>query len=168
MTDETGELQSVRAACRPVLHREDYMASTRRTSRRRDLSGLTITELASLAGTTARALRYYEEFDLLTPHRGGRQERVYSPASVGKALQVVRMRRLGIPLADIARIVKDGDAGGLRRIVEERLADVESQREQLAALLERLHSDETAGWMTEPSLRSVDLAPFRALGGARG
>lgn len=137
------------------------MAGTRRPSRRRDLRGLTITELASLAGTTARALRYYEEFGLLTPHRGGRQERVYSSASVGKALQVVRMRRLGIPLADIAGIVRDGGASGLRRIIEERLADVESQREQLAALLERLHSDEAAGWMTEPSLRGVDLAPFR-------
>ncbi|WP_333612067.1 MerR family transcriptional regulator [Brevundimonas bullata] len=134
------------------------MAGTRRPSRRRDLQGLTITELARLAGTTARALRYYEEFGLLTPHRGGRQERFYSPASVGKALQVVRMRRLGVPLADIARIVKEGDTGGLRRIIEERLADVESQREQLSALLDRLKTDETAGWMREAAPRGVDLA----------
>ncbi|MNS61067.1 HTH-type transcriptional regulator TnrA [compost metagenome] len=132
------------------------MAGTRRPSRRRDLQGLTITELANLAGTTARALRYYEELDLLRPHRGERQERFYSSASVGKALQVVRMRRLGVPLADIARIMKDGDAGGFRRIIEEKLTDVESQREQLAALLQRLTADETAGWMREVLDSDVD------------
>lgn len=153
-----GEFQSVRAARRPVLHQEDFMVGTRRPSRRRDLHGLTITELARLAGTTARALRHYEKFDLLTPHRGRHQERFYSPASVGRALQVVRLRRLGVSLADIARIMKDGDTGGLRQIIEERLVDVDSQREQLAALLERLKTDETAGWMREAAPRGVNPA----------
>lgn len=66
------------------------------------------------------------------------------------------MRRLGVPLADIARIMKDGDAGGFRRIIEEKLTDVESQREQLAALLQRLTADETAGWMREVLDSDVD------------
>src|SRR5690606_8092818 len=86
------DFQIVRAAYRLVLNQGDIMVGKRRPSRRRELEGLTITELANLAGTTARALRYYEELDLLKPHRGERQERFYSSASVGKALQVVRMR----------------------------------------------------------------------------
>lgn len=56
-----------------------------------------IGELAQLAGTTTRSLRYYEQQGLLTPDRTESNYRDYSDAAVDKARQIRLLIESGMP-----------------------------------------------------------------------
>ena len=63
-----------------------------------------ISELAREFGITPRALRFYEDKDMLHPARDG-MTRVYSHRDRARVTIIVRMKRLGLPLADIREIL---------------------------------------------------------------
>ncbi|MDQ6915433.1 MAG: MerR family transcriptional regulator, partial [Actinomycetota bacterium] len=75
--------------------------------------GLRIGELARLAETTPRTIRYYEEIGLL-PGGGSRaagQHRVYSEADVERLREIVRLRDLlGVTLDELKQLVEAEDA----------------------------------------------------------
>ena len=85
----------------------------------------TVGELAEELGVTTRTLRFYEAEGLISPRRQG-AARVYSVRDRTRLRLILRGKRFGMSLAEIAEIVDiyDGAAS--------------SERRQLRTLLDRL------------------------------
>jgi DNA-binding transcriptional MerR regulator len=85
----------------------------------------TVGELAEELGVTTRTLRFYEAEGLISPRRQG-AARVYSVRDRTRLRLILRGKRLGMSLAEIAEIIDiyDGAAS--------------SERRQLRTLLDRL------------------------------
>ena len=64
----------------------------------------TITELAREFGITPRAIRFYEDEGLLAPTRAGRN-RIYAKRDRTRLRLVLRGKRLGLSLSEIAEII---------------------------------------------------------------
>jgi DNA-binding transcriptional MerR regulator len=104
----------------------------------------TISELAREYGVTPRALRFYEDKDMLHPARDG-MTRVYSNRDRARLTIIVRLKRLGIPLADIREILDlygldDDQRAQMRMSLEKykkQVIELETQREDIdTALIE--------------------------------
>jgi DNA-binding transcriptional MerR regulator len=68
---------------------------------------LTIGELAKLVGATPKAIRHYEGLGLIQPaERGDNRYRYYAEASVQQLRFIRRTQRLGLTLAEIARLME--------------------------------------------------------------
>ena len=102
----------------------------------------TITELAREFNVTPRAIRFYEDHGLLTPARAGRA-RGYSKADRTRLKLTLRGKRLGLSLAEIRELIDmyDGVRNSapqlerLLKVLAERRATLEQQREDLEAVL---------------------------------
>ncbi len=105
----------------------------------------TITELAREHGVTLRTIRFYEDRGLLTPARRGQQRIFHNRDRIRLAL-ILRGRRLGFSLDEIARIVdmydaEPGEVGQLRYLLEQiaaRRADLEARRRDIDETLTEL------------------------------
>lgn len=64
----------------------------------------TISELAREFGVTPRALRFYEDKDMLHPGRDGMM-RVYTNRDRARLKIILQCKRVGLPLADIREIL---------------------------------------------------------------
>ncbi len=98
----------------------------------------TANQLAEEFGTTARALRFYETKGLLAPRRAG-VRRVYDYRDRARLMLVLRGKRLGFSLAQVKEYLslyevdtsKRRQLAHLRRLVTERLEDLELRREAI-------------------------------------
>ena len=105
----------------------------------------TISELAREFGVTPRALRFYEDKDMLHPARDG-MTRVYSNRDRARLTIIVRLKRLGLPLADIREILDlyglgDNERAQKRKTLEKfrnQVAEFENQREDIEIALGEL------------------------------
>jgi DNA-binding transcriptional MerR regulator len=108
---------------------------------------LSIAEVRSLAGISARTLRYYEELGLLPGVRrraGGR--RIYGPDELERLRFISRLKALGLSLAEIKELNAVYGIGGSTRVMLARLdellarhrADVEARIEELAGLRDEI------------------------------
>jgi DNA-binding transcriptional MerR regulator len=110
-----------------------------------DDSTWTITELAAEFGVTLRTIRHYEDIGLLSPERRG-TARVFHPRDRVRLALILRGRRLGFSLDEIATIVnmydaEPGEVGQLRYLIEQigvRRADLEQRRRDLDQTLAEL------------------------------
>jgi DNA-binding transcriptional MerR regulator len=99
-------------------------------------------EMAELAGTTVKTVRYYHEIGLLDePDRGPNGYKRYEVHHLTRLLQIKRLTGLGVPLAQVAAMGTDGDghASVFRTIDAELEATVERLqkiRQELATLSE--------------------------------
>lgn len=92
--------------------------------------GWSTRQLAELAGTTVKAIRHYHEIGLLDePERASNGYKQYGTAHLVRVLQIVRMKELGVPLAQIAT---------MGRADEDPEAAIEVLDADLAATIERL------------------------------
>ncbi len=100
---------------------------------------------------TPRAIRFYEDQGLLSPRRRG-QTRIYSNRDRTRLKLILRGKRLGFSLQEIAEMVgmydtPPGEVGQLdlflRRIAERR-ALLEQQREDIKVTLAELDASEAA------------------------
>ncbi|CAN5821589.1 MerR family DNA-binding transcriptional regulator [soil metagenome] len=106
-----------------------------------------IAELVEEFGVTARTIRFYEDRGLLAPRRDG-QQRVYEARDRVRLALVLRGRRLGFSLDEIAAIVdmydaEPGEAGQLRYLLQQidaRRADLQQRRRDLDETLAELDS----------------------------
>lgn len=94
----------------------------------------TITELAGEYGVTLRTLRHYESLGLLSPERRG-VKRVFHNRDRIRLELVLRGRRLGFSLDEIARIVdmyddRPGEVGQLQYLLDQ----IEVRRTDLARM----------------------------------
>lgn len=98
----------------------------------------TITELAEEFDTTLRTIRFYEDKGLLRPERRG-QARVFHPRDRVRLQLILRGKRLGFSLEEIAAILnmydeQPGEAGQLRYLIEDigdRRATLQRKRQDL-------------------------------------
>src|SRR5436190_12357968 len=97
-----------------------------------------ITEVAAEFDITLRTIRHYEELGLVAPERRG-TARVFHPRDRVRLALVLRGRRLGFSLDEIATIVdmydaEPGEAGQLRYLVDQiavRRSDLEQRRRDI-------------------------------------
>lgn len=116
------------------------------TQRRESFS---ITELANEFALTTRAIRFYEDQGLLSPERRGTR-RIYSQRERVRLKLVLRGKRLGMSLADIAGILDLYDADHSERpqllkfleVLGARRVLLEQQREDIDVVLEEISSIE--------------------------
>jgi MerR family transcriptional regulator, thiopeptide resistance regulator len=74
----------------------------------RNQVGRKVGELATATGLTVRTLRYYEEIGLLAASgRSGGGHRLYAVADVERLYRICLLRRLGLPLAEVGRVLDD-------------------------------------------------------------
>jgi DNA-binding transcriptional MerR regulator len=114
-----------------------------------------IAELAAEYDVTLRAIRFYEDRGLLTPERRG-TARVYHPRDRIRLSLILRGKRLGFSLDEIARIVdmydaEPGEEGQLvylldqithrRAELEQRRRDIEETLHDLAEVEARCRAD---------------------------
>jgi len=89
--------------------------------------GMRIGELAARAGVSVRALRYYEEQELLTSARSTSGQRHYTEAAVERVIFLQRMYAAGLSSRTIAELLPCVDSpseetsdAALERMAEER------------------------------------------------
>ena len=115
----------------------------------------TIAELAAEYDVTLRTVRFYEDRGLLTPERRG-TARVYHPRDRVRLALILRGKRLGFSLDEIAKIVdmydaEPGEEGQLvylldqithrRTELEQRRRDIDETLAELAKVEARCHTD---------------------------
>lgn len=106
---------------------------------------LGIQETAAALGVTMRTLRFYEDKGLIQPRRIGTQ-RLYGRRELGRMQLVLRGKRLGFSIREIAEFLDlyEVDAGHreqtrrlLDRVVDRRI-ELERQRDALQQTLDEL------------------------------
>lgn len=96
----------------------------------------TVKELASLAGVSARTLRYYESIGLLHPARTETGYRCYDEDDARQLAHVLAMRACGLPLGTIKRLCSRADAD-LLTTLREHLTTLQNQHNSTAEALRR-------------------------------
>ncbi|GAA4715073.1 MerR family DNA-binding transcriptional regulator [Sphingomonas lutea] len=130
---------------------------------------LTIGQLGAEFGVTARALRFYEDEDLLAPQRRGTQ-RLYSQRDRARLAWILRGRRVGLSLADIKELLDLYDLGDNRRT--QRLKTIERCSEQVEKLkAQRVDIDATIDELEQfiamvTQTMNADIPAKRAQGAA--
>jgi len=104
-----------------------------------------IADLAREFDITPRAIRYYEDKDLLSPQREGMQ-RVYTKRDRIRLKLTLRGKRLGLSLAEIRELIDMYDTTTdespqllkLLTVLSRRKTALEQQREDIEAVLEEI------------------------------
>ncbi len=104
-----------------------------------------ISDLAAEFDVTARSIRFYEDQQLLSPERIGRQRLFHERDRVRLKL-ILRGKRLGFSLAEIREIFDmydsaPGEAGQLRYVIEslnQKRAALRQQREDIDIVLQEM------------------------------
>ena len=107
----------------------------------------TISELAEEFGVTPRAIRFYEDEELLKPKREG-QARIYAPRDRARLALILRGKRVGFSLIEIKEMLdlydlKDGQATQLSYSIKkfsERINSLEQQRADIEHSLDELRA----------------------------
>ncbi|WP_185999989.1 MULTISPECIES: MerR family transcriptional regulator [Novosphingobium] len=107
----------------------------------------TVKQVAKASGVSVRALHHYDHIGLLKPDVGKNGYRYYGQTEMMRLQHILFYRELGLPLAEIARILDDPNFDtraallDLRRRVEEEIA----QRRDLAQTIDRTLASLDAG-----------------------
>ncbi len=99
---------------------------------------LKVGELAKRTGVTVRALHHYDSIGLLRP--SGRSDsgyRLYNRDDAARLHCIQALRRMGLPLADVAQFL-DGSAASLPAILARQIGALERDMAQSQALHDRL------------------------------
>ncbi len=113
---------------------------------------LTISQMCEQFSVTPRALRFYEDKELLAPARKGTQ-RLYSARDRARLTLILRGKRFGFSLEDIRQLLAMYDHSGsneaqLARTLEvagDRLAQMTAQRDELSLAIADLQIEITQG-----------------------
>ena len=106
-----------------------------------------IGELCDEFAVTARALRFYEDEELIAPERRGTQ-RLYTDRDRSRLAWILRGKRVGLSLADIKELLDLYDVGDGRET--QRLKTIERCQQQLDRLnRQRVDIDATIAELNE-------------------
>ena len=119
-------------------------------------AGMRIGELARRTGVTTRALRYYEEQNLLTAERSGSGQRHYAETAVDRIHLIRQLYAAGLSskaIAELTPCVIDGKATPelLQRLAAERdhldrlIADLTHTRDRLDSVIDGASSNMHTG-----------------------
>lgn len=120
---------------------------------------MTIGDFARETGLTAKALRLYDELELVSPAEVDQYSgyRRYDPSQLGRARLVAQLRLLGMPLARITRVLDLSPSAAAQDVeaywtqVE---ADVETRRQLVTTLVDQLRSEAPPMTTTTTSLHA--------------
>ncbi len=106
---------------------------------------MTIREMCDAFDVTPRTLRFYESKELLAPIREG-QKRLFTKRDRARLTLILRGKRFGFSLEQIRQLLDLYDIDDQHRtqlvktyeIAQERLADMERQRDELIETIEDL------------------------------
>ncbi|MDR1669413.1 MAG: MerR family transcriptional regulator [Oscillospiraceae bacterium] len=95
----------------------------------------TISEVSKQFGISTRTLRYYEQIGLIVPtKKEDFAYRTYGEAAMLRLRQIIVLRKLRIPLKQIAEILRNGDAALAIEAFERSLAEIEDEITALTAI----------------------------------
>jgi len=136
-----------------------------------------IADLAREFDVTARTLRHYEAEGLLTPRREG-QTRLYSARDRARLAWILRGRRVGFSLGEIAEMLDlyamDSDRTAQRKVTlekcRERIAELTRQRDDLDRTITELaaFTDLLQQLIADPAREDEARAKFHAAVGEAG
>lgn len=112
-------------------------------------------EIAAATGLTVRTLRHYDDIGLLVPsERSHAGHRRYTTDDLGRLYAVLALRQLGLPLAEVARVLIDGPdprdvVRGQLELLEQSITAAQRLRRGLHGLLVTLED------ATEPSVSTL-------------
>lgn len=120
-----------------------------------DSTALTTGEFSRRSGLSAKALRLYDDSGLLRPAfvDGGTGYRYYLPAQLERARLVALLRRVGMPLTDVAHLLAKASPDAEQRLRgwwAAREAEVVERRAVVEYLVHLLSAPEGAGSPHEP------------------
>ncbi|MGS2648811.1 MerR family transcriptional regulator [Streptosporangium sp. LJ11] len=126
-----------------------------------------IGELAAKAGVSVRALRYYEEHDLLASVRTPSGQRHYPRSALGRVQLIQQLYAAGLPSKTIVELLPCIETGEVtpelldrlsaeRDRIEERIGSLVDTRDRLEHLITTATSAKNAGhrcpgWVCPPS-----------------
>ncbi|MCF4124093.1 MerR family transcriptional regulator [Methylobacterium sp. SyP6R] len=126
---------------------------------------LTPAQAGATLGVSAKALRLYEQRGLLAPDRTRTGWRAYDAAAMARAAEIVGLRRLGLSLAQVARVLdgepRDLDAGLAAH--EARLSEAGQRTAAALARVRALRADLARGSLPAPAAVTralVESAPL--------
>ena len=130
------------------------MSALSRTAREPRERTWSIRQLCREFDVTPRALRFYEDKGLLSPERRG-TSRIYSGRDRARLQLILRGKRVGFSLADIADLLAlyDRQDGGATQMAaslgkfRERIVDLRRQREDIAKAINELETG--CAWIEE-------------------
>ena len=130
------------------------MSSERSSEIRRSMPLLSISIVMQLTELSARQIRYYEEHDLIQPHRTEGNRRMFSLNDVDKLLEIKDMLEQGINMAGIKKLFDMNNNPTIQAIKQqEEISDSDLRR----ILREEMRS---MGRNQKSSLRQGDLSRF--------
>ncbi|AIQ15157.1 MerR family transcriptional regulator [Paenibacillus durus] len=98
---------------------------------------VTISEVSRFFQVTTRTLRYYEQLGLIeSTKKEGYAYRTYDHPSLRRLRQIMILRKLGVPLRQVATILEHEDASTAIDVFKERVEQVTSRIESLATIKE--------------------------------
>ncbi len=115
----------------------------------------TISQISKLFNISTRTLRYYEQIGLIQPvKKNDYAYRTYDGNTVLRLQQIVVLRKLRIPLKQIADILKSEDTAVAINTFQQNLAEIEDEiaalstiKSVIQTLLERLHLQKYELWI---------------------
>ncbi len=118
-----------------------------------------IGEIVQRTGLTARTLHFYEEVGLIGPiARNTSGHRLYKRTDLFRLQQICSLRSLGIPLADMPKLLED-DRAQLTSQLRQQLQRLKSQRkaieefeERIFQLLDKLEADSISSHSLDETL----------------
>ena len=130
---------------------------------------MTVGEVSKTFGVSTRMLRYYEKAGLLqSTRRADYAYRIYDEAAIRRLKQIIILRKLRIPLKQIAEILDDPEQEAAMRIFQEQISEIDEQitalsivrsilrsfiyrnRSGLTELLEDRHLTAMTDWLEPP------------------
>lgn len=98
------------------------------------MENLTISQVTQTFDVTARMLRHYEKLGLVQPlHREDYAYRIYDENAVRRLQQIIILRKLRIPLKQIAVILQDNEQLHTLQILRDNIAELDSKIKSLSA-----------------------------------
>jgi len=122
-----------------------------------------ITQVSKDFGISTRTLRYYEQIGLIAPSKKEDfSYRVYGAETVDKLRQIIVLRKLRIPLRQVADILQSGDARLAIDAFERNLAEIGDEivalstiRDIIRAFIERLNAGNRLALLDDESLLDI-------------
>lgn len=124
---------------------------------------LGIQEAATFLGVTMRTLRFYEDKGLITPQRVG-TTRIYSRREIGRMQLILRGKRLGFSIREIAEFLDLYDVDPEHQVqarqllakVDDRIKALRRQKDAIEQTLVELSSiqAQARSWLEEHSVRT--------------
>lgn len=124
---------------------------------------LNIRDMCAQFHVTPRALRFYEDKELLAPLRRG-AHRLYTPRDRARLKLILRGKRFGFSLEDIRQLLAMYDTRGSNRaqlartmdLAQARLAQMKSQRDELTIAIAELETEIAQGAAKLAQMRPME------------